>query len=243
MVTPSCSLAHSITVDADRFAGAHDRCAGSIDTSVSGRGTAFIISFSAVGKEERIADAVLLEQVVGLLGVEAAAVAEDRDAEDTSSAAARPSGRRSMPSRPATRTCRPSAERNRASARSPARCRCMHAVRLQRALRRAGRAAGVDDQRGIVGRGIDRMELRGCPGEQLVPREHAGFRRATDVETCRRRRRSPTRCTGWLAASRLAAACSRPKARRHGARARGPRRSRLPRSQVARHSEHGSGRR
>src|SRR5260221_488521 len=49
------------------------------------------------------------------------------------------------------------------------------AMRLQRALRRAGGAAGVDDDRRIIGARIDRLEIATGPLQQRLPGMHAGF--------------------------------------------------------------------
>ena len=64
----------------------------------------------------------------------------------------------------------------------PGRCPEQHPMRVQRALGRPGGARGIDHQRGILGRGVDRREVGGrarqlavkifCAGCQPVDREH-----------------------------------------------------------------------
>ena len=66
---------------ADRFAGAHDRCAGSTSNALARPRIRLHHQLERGREQERVADLVLLDQPERALRVEAAAVADDRLAE------------------------------------------------------------------------------------------------------------------------------------------------------------------
>ena len=145
-------------------------------------------------EQERVADLVFLDQAQRALGIEAAAIADDRLAEIErrqqrihQAAGPRPVGRR--PEHVAR--LRKAVVRMDEAGQVAEQAR----VRHQRALRRAGRAAGVDDERRVARARVHRRELRRrCRDQRVV------------VERCRRpahrRRRSRARVAASLRADR-----------------------------------------
>ena len=119
------------------------------------------------GEQERVADLVFLDQAERALRIEAAAVAHDRLAEVQrgQQRVHEPAGPRPVGGRPEEVARLRKAVVRVGEARQVAE---QARMRHQRALRRAGGAARVDDERRFVRTRRDRREMRGRGGERRV---------------------------------------------------------------------------
>src|ERR1051325_697187 len=141
---------------ADRLAGAHDRAKGEVVLLLRLR-FGLHHQLERGREEEGVAHAVLLDQVVGFLGIEAATVADDRNAkkparQERVHKAAGPGPVGGRPEQSALR------REEVVRMDEPWHVAEHHAVRLERALRRPGGAARVDDERRVVRPGVDQIK-------------------------------------------------------------------------------------
>ena len=168
---------------ADRLSRAHDRCADRQIEPLARPRKRLHHHLERGREQERVAHAVFRHQRERALGIESAAVADDRLAEIERRAAARPSGRRSTPSRPATRRGRLRADSRRASGRIPAGCRAgtdaasarPSAVRSCRSCRR-----GSPDRAGAVVGAVEAS--RAAAIDQRLERRDPRLARAGDAD-------------------------------------------------------------
>ncbi|TAN51940.1 MAG: hypothetical protein EPN19_11665, partial [Betaproteobacteria bacterium] len=176
--------------DADRFARAHQRAQRERVARLRLRHR-FHHQLERGRKEEGIANAVALEQPVGPFGVELAAIAQHRHAEipDRQQRIEQAAGPRPVGRRP-EQVARPRKEIVRID--EPRQVADEHAVRVQRALGRAGGAAGVDDERRILRAGVGAGEMAARPAEQRLPVVDAGLARAAGADHVPQRGKAPT---------------------------------------------------
>ena len=112
-------------------------------------------------RQEDVPDPVARHEVKRPLGLEPARPVGDAPAgPNARPGTARRTGRRSRPSPPASRTGRPAAARSHAATATPGQVAEEEPVGVERALRRPGRARGVDDDRRVVGGGDGRAMRR-----------------------------------------------------------------------------------
>ena len=193
----------------------------SMSNASRGRGYAFIISFSAVGNRNVLRTWYFSISRSARSAIEAPAIADDRLAEVQrgqqrvhEAAGPRPVGRRPEEIARLRKAVVRMDEAGQVAEQA--------AMRHQRALRRAGRAARVDEQRGIVGRRRRPASNRGdarCD-QRLVRRRRATRARRRRRSTCASvGQRSRGSARGWAATAdrrtRPAPRCSPAGTRAH----------------------------
>ena len=158
---------------AHRLAAAHQAAQGELEAT-AGPGHLLEHHLERRGEQERVAYGVLLQQVKGALRVEPAAIGEDGQTEvqGRQQRVEQPAGPGPVCRRPEhVAGLREEVVRADEARQIPE----QGAMRDQGALRRAGGAAGVDDQRRVVGGGVGRLVAGAGTLEQVLPCMHAAL--------------------------------------------------------------------